>query len=103
MNTISSAYNSMLTLSMPTFTPHCSLVMSLAKSFMNKLKSKGDKGSPCFTPESTLKNLVYTSFNLIHDLESLYRPFIALNILPYILYKANYKIKILYLYNQMLS
>ena len=39
MNTISSAYHSMLTLSMPTFTLHCSLVMSLTKSFMNKLKS----------------------------------------------------------------
>ena len=38
---------------------------------MNKLKSKGDKGSPFFTPELTKVN---RQFNLIHDLDSLYRP-----------------------------
>ena len=59
------------------------------KSFMNKLKGKGDKGTPCFTPDPTWKKFVNTSFDLIHDLESLYRSRIVLNISPSILYKRN--------------
>ena len=85
MNTILSAYGSML--------------MTLTKSFMNELKSKGNKRSPCSTLESSLTILINTSFNLVHDLESTYR----FKYLPAILYNGNLSSKYSLLFNQRLS
>ena len=78
--TISSACNNIPTVSMSALKPHFSLLMLLAKSLINKLKSKGDMVISCFTSNLTFKKSEYILLILIHVLNYLNRSYIALYI-----------------------